>query len=69
LHRKSWPADGGQLPKKRRGATVSDPWDQTTYAAMQLPYHVLDVFSEERFGGNPLAVVLDAGALDGAAMQ
>src|SRR5262245_2247981 len=36
---------------------------------MQLPYHVLDVFTEERFGGNPLAVVLDADSLDGARMQ
>jgi len=36
---------------------------------MQLPYHVLDVFTEERFGGNPLAVVLDSDSLDGARMQ
>ena len=27
---------------------------------MRLAYQVLDVFTEERFGGNPLAVVLDA---------
>jgi trans-2,3-dihydro-3-hydroxyanthranilate isomerase len=36
---------------------------------MQLPYHVLDVFTEERFGGNPLAVVLEADSLGGARMQ
>jgi trans-2,3-dihydro-3-hydroxyanthranilate isomerase len=36
---------------------------------MQLSYHVLNVFTEERFGGNPLAVVLDADGLDGARMQ
>ncbi len=36
---------------------------------MQLPYHVLDVFTDERYGGNPLAVVLDADGLDGARMQ
>jgi trans-2,3-dihydro-3-hydroxyanthranilate isomerase len=36
---------------------------------MQLPYHVLDVFTEERFGGNPLAVVLDADGLEPARMQ
>jgi trans-2,3-dihydro-3-hydroxyanthranilate isomerase len=36
---------------------------------MQLPYHVLDVFTEERFGGNPLAVVLHTDGLDGARMQ
>lgn len=30
---------------------------------MQLAYHVLDVFTDQRFSGNPLAVVLDAGRL------
>jgi trans-2,3-dihydro-3-hydroxyanthranilate isomerase len=34
-----------------------------------LDYHVLDVFTTERFGGNPLAVVLDADGLAGQAMQ
>jgi trans-2,3-dihydro-3-hydroxyanthranilate isomerase len=34
-----------------------------------LDYHVLDVFTTERFGGNPLAVVLDADGLDGKRMQ
>lgn len=36
---------------------------------MQLTYHVLDVFTDRRFGGNPLAVVLDADGLDTARMQ
>jgi trans-2,3-dihydro-3-hydroxyanthranilate isomerase len=36
---------------------------------MQLDYHVLDVFTEQRFSGNPLAVVLDAARLSGAQMQ
>ena len=36
---------------------------------MRLAYQVLDVFTEERFGGNPLAVVLDADALDTGRMQ
>jgi len=36
---------------------------------MGLTYHVLDVFTDKRFGGNPLAVVLDADRLDTAAMQ
>jgi trans-2,3-dihydro-3-hydroxyanthranilate isomerase len=36
---------------------------------MQLDYHILDVFTEQRFGGNPLAVVLEADVLDGARMQ
>lgn len=36
---------------------------------MQLAFHTLDVFTETRFGGNPLAVVLDATALDSDQMQ
>lgn len=36
---------------------------------MKLNFHTLDVFTEERFGGNPLAVVLGADALDTSAMQ
>lgn len=36
---------------------------------MRLAYHILDVFTEQRFGGNPLAVVLDADDLDTGQMQ
>ena len=36
---------------------------------MRLDYHVLDVFTDQRFGGNPLAVVLGADALDTRRMQ
>ncbi|MEZ5849635.1 MAG: PhzF family phenazine biosynthesis protein [Hyphomicrobiaceae bacterium] len=36
---------------------------------MRLAYHTLDVFTGTRFGGNPLAVVLDADGLDTAQMQ
>ncbi len=36
---------------------------------MRLKFHTLDVFTADRFGGNPLAVVLDADALSPAAMQ
>lgn len=36
---------------------------------MQFSYHTLDVFTEQRFGGNPLAVVHDADALSDAQMQ
>lgn len=36
---------------------------------MRLPYETCDVFTTQRFGGNPLAVVREAGGLDGAAMQ
>lgn len=32
-------------------------------------FHTVDVFTQQRFGGNPLATVLDADALDGATMQ
>ncbi|HET7773580.1 MAG TPA: PhzF family phenazine biosynthesis isomerase, partial [Burkholderiaceae bacterium] len=34
-----------------------------------LPYITCDVFTRQRFGGNPLAVVFDADALDVEAMQ
>jgi len=47
---------------------VSAP-EKVRHLPMQLPYHVLNVFTEERFGGNPLAVVLDADGLDAARMQ
>src|SRR5438552_3234577 len=36
---------------------------------MRLPYHILDVFTNQRFGGNPLAVVLGADGLVAARMQ
>lgn len=35
---------------------------------MQLDYHVLDVFTDQRFSGNPVAVVLDAGRLKSSDM-
>ena len=37
--------------------------------AMKLNYHVVDVFTKTRFGGNPLAVVLDADELTTQQMQ
>jgi trans-2,3-dihydro-3-hydroxyanthranilate isomerase len=36
---------------------------------MQLCYHVLDVFTDRRLAGNPVAVVLEADALEEARMQ
>jgi trans-2,3-dihydro-3-hydroxyanthranilate isomerase len=36
---------------------------------MQRRYVTVDVFTDRVFGGNPLAVVLDAQALDGTQMQ
>jgi trans-2,3-dihydro-3-hydroxyanthranilate isomerase len=36
---------------------------------MQRRYITVDVFTDRAFGGNPLAVVLDAGGLSTAQMQ
>lgn len=36
---------------------------------MQFIYHTVDVFTRTRFGGNPLAVILDADALTAEQMQ
>lgn len=36
---------------------------------MALKFHTLDVFTDRRFGGNPLAVVLEADGLSGIQMQ
>ena len=36
---------------------------------MALPLHTLDVFTDRRFCGNPLAVVSDADALSAEQMQ
>jgi trans-2,3-dihydro-3-hydroxyanthranilate isomerase len=36
---------------------------------MRRRFHTLDVFTTQRFAGNPLAVVLDGGGLETAAMQ
>jgi trans-2,3-dihydro-3-hydroxyanthranilate isomerase len=38
-------------------------------SCMKLPLYHVDVFTSERFGGNPLAVFLDADDLDGETMQ
>lgn len=35
----------------------------------RLAYHIVDVFTDQRFGGNPLAVVHDAAGLTSAQMQ
>jgi len=36
---------------------------------MQIPFVTVDVFTDRKFGGNPLAVLPDATALNGAQMQ
>ncbi len=38
-------------------------------ALIRIPFHTVDVFTDRRFGGNPLAVVLGADALDSVRMQ
>ncbi len=42
---------------------------RTMSGARSVAFHTLDVFTEERFGGNPLAVVPDASALRSDEMQ
>ena len=44
-------------------------WGHITLRPMQLTFHTLDVFTNRRFGGNPLAVVLDADHLSTEQMQ
>src|SRR6266478_5934992 len=44
-------------------------WDRYWRNQMQRRYITLDVFTDRAFGGNPLAVVLDAGGLSTAQMQ
>src|ERR1700751_3640467 len=36
---------------------------------MQIPFVTVDVFTDRKFGGNPLAVIPDGGGLTGAQMQ
>src|SRR5258706_2222885 len=44
-------------------------WDRLRRDQMQRRYITVDVFTDRAFGGNPLAVVLDAGGLSTAQMQ
>src|SRR5258708_31119774 len=44
-------------------------WDREWRPSMQRRYITGDVFTDRAFGGNPLAVVLDAGGLSTAQMQ
>src|SRR5713101_5872454 len=44
-------------------------WDRYWRNQMQRRYITVDVFTDRAFGGNPLAVVLDAGGLSTAQMQ
>jgi trans-2,3-dihydro-3-hydroxyanthranilate isomerase len=53
--------------------TANDNWAECAgfkdLARMALPFHTLDVFTDRRFGGNPLAVVSDADGLSDEQMQ
>src|SRR5258705_10939347 len=44
-------------------------WDRERRDQMQRRYITVDVFTDRDFGGNPLAVVLDAGWVSTAQMQ
>src|SRR6266850_7709318 len=44
-------------------------WDRERRDQMQRRYITVDVFTDRAFGGNPLAVVLDAGGLSSPQMQ
>src|ERR671925_515093 len=70
----------GLLPRGCGGRSAQGAWNESRLAAewcqptarakpMPLVFHTLDVFTEQRFGGNPLAVVLDADELDAERMQ
>ncbi len=58
------------LPKRERGGEGKrGTADKQEQGMTQREYEVVDVFTSTRFGGNPLAVVLDGRGLDGALMQ
>src|SRR5215469_11121714 len=55
--------------RSRASAIILAPYRKYRRAGMQIEFMTIDVFTDRRFGGNPLAVVPDAAALDGALMQ
>ena len=68
LKRLVWPelVDCGQTAF---GPLCSLADDQSGGVVPILPFFTVDVFTEARFGGNPLAVVIGADALDSETMQ
>src|SRR5262245_11787771 len=59
-------------PSPSRAMIVQSPygsWHNSETEQMQRRYVTVDVFTDRAFGGNPLAVVLDAGGLSTAQMQ
>lgn len=59
----------GQADRVGHSAPESSPAPPGSPNPMSLKFHTLDVFTETRFGGNPLAVVLGADALSDRDMQ
>src|SRR3954469_14177387 len=55
--------------KAMTGRCRCGSWDRWGEDQMQRRYITVDVFTDRAFGGNPLAVVLDAGGLSTAQMQ
>src|ERR1700753_671960 len=51
------------------GRSPCGSWHSSEREQMQRRYITVDVFTDRAFGGNPLAVVLDAGGLSTAPMQ
>src|SRR5690349_4631908 len=43
--------------------------NKATGVAMKVPFQTVDVFTDRKFGGNPLAVIPDAQGLSGEQMQ
>lgn len=60
---------GGRPLRTGRTGRAPGTGEQEVGNAMPRRYVTLDVFTTRPFGGNPLAVVLDAQGLDDAAMQ
>src|ERR1700753_243632 len=51
------------------GRSPCGSWHSSEREQMQRRYITVDVFTDRAFGGNPLAVILDAGGLSTAQMQ
>src|SRR6476661_9513117 len=60
---------GGSQSRAMTGRCRYGSWDRYRRPQMQRRYITVDVFTGRAFGGNPLAVVLDAGGLSTAQMQ
>lgn len=57
---------------KRERGTVEQPGADSATHGWQMsnrPFYIVDVFAEDKYAGNQLAVVRDAGGLDGEEMQ